>query len=160
MKKTRMLQFEFDFQHDNPNSIVHWRPAERKTAKLVADIIFKKSMRKYVSKGQRNLLRQSFLPQWTEIISLMFSDTECDVPVPGIPVPGNSSFFLWYRNRNQKNLVPKKVLEPESKKFGTEKESRNRSRKILVPKKVSEPVSKNFGTEKKYRNQSRNFSEY
>ena len=60
---------------------------------------------------------------------------ECDVPFPGIPVPGNSSFFLWYRNRNRKNLVPKKILEPESKIFGTEKKSQNRSRKILVPKK-------------------------
>jgi len=60
---------------------------------------------------------------------------ECDIPVPGIPVPGNSSIFLM-------------VSEPVSKKFGTEKslgtglekiwyrkKSRNLSRKILVPKK-------------------------
>ena len=60
---------------------------------------------------------------------------ECDVPVPGIPVPGNSSFFLM-------------VSEPESKKFGTEKSLGTGLEKILVPKKVSEPVSKNFGTEK------------
>ena len=32
--------------------------------------------------------------------------------------------------------------------MSTEKKSRNRSRKILVPKKVSESVSKKFGTEK------------
>ena len=74
--------------------------------------------------------------------------SECDVPVPGIPVPGNLSLFLM-------------VSEPVSKKFGTEKslgisikkiwyrnKSRNRSRKILVPKKVPESVSKKFGTEK------------
>ena len=73
---------------------------------------------------------------------------ECDIPVPGIPVPGNSSIFLM-------------VSEPVSKKFGTEKslgtglekiwyrkKSRNRSRKNLVPKKVPEPVSKKFSTEK------------
>ena len=52
------------------------------------------------------------------------------------------------RNRNWKNLVPKKVSEPVSKKFGTEKslgtgfeiflvpkKSRNRSRKNLLQKK-------------------------
>ena len=33
---------------------------------------------------------------------------ECDVPVPGIPVPGNCSLFLM-------------VSEPVSEKFGTEK---------------------------------------
>ena len=37
------------------------------------------------------------------------------------PFPGILPFFLWYRNRNQKNLVPKKVSELVSKKFGTEK---------------------------------------
>ena len=70
-----------------------------------------------------------------------------EFPVPGTPVPGNSSFFFdgigtgikknWYR-----------------------KKSRNRSQKILVPKKISESVSKKFGIEEKYRNQSRNISEY
>ena len=40
------------------------------------------------------------------------------------------------------------VSEPESKKFGTEKNLGTGLEKILVPKKVSEPVSKNFGTEK------------
>ena len=78
----------------------------------------------------------------------LFLNAECDIPVPGIPVPGNSSIFLM-------------VSEPVSKKFGTEKspgtglekiwyrkKSRNRSRKKLVPKKVPEPVSKKFSTEK------------
>ena len=45
-------------------------------------------------------------------------------------------------------MVPKKVPEPVSKIFGTEKKSRNRYRKNLVPKKVSESVSENFSTEK------------
>ena len=79
---------------------------------------------------------------------------ECDIPVLGIPVPGNSSIFLM-------------VSELESKIFGTEKslgtgiennwyrkKSRNRFRNNLVPKKIPELVSKKFGTEKKYRNQS------
>ncbi len=88
-----------------------------------------------------------------QLLSWFFDDinvcyTECDIPVPGIPVPRNSSIFLM-------------VSEPISKKFGTEKslgtglekneyrkKSRNRSQKILVPKKVSESVSKKFGTEK------------
>ena len=35
-------------------------------------------------------------------------EAECDVPVPGIPVPGNLSLFLM-------------VSEPVSEKFGTEK---------------------------------------
>ena len=68
-------------------------------------------------------------------MSMHWWETECDVPVPGIPVPGNLSLFLM-------------VSEPVSEKFGTEKspgtglgffwyrkKSRNRSRKILVPKK-------------------------
>ena len=71
--------------------------------------------------------------------------------------PGILQFFLWYRNRSRKNLVPKKVSEPVSKKFGTEKslgtglekfwyrkKSRNRSRKILVPKKNIETSLKIF----------------
>ena len=70
--------------------------------------------------------------------------TECDTPVPGIPVPGNSSIFLM-------------VSEPESKIFGTKKSIRtgiekNRyrkksphwSRKNLIPKKILEPASKFF----------------
>ena len=61
--------------------------------------------------------------------------TECDVPFPGIPVPGIFSLFLM-------------VSEPVSEKFGTEKSlgisikkiwyrkmSQNRSRKNLVPEK-------------------------
>ena len=64
------------------------------------------------------------------------------------PFPGILQFFWWYRNRNQKYLVPKKVSEPVLKKIGTEKsignglkiiwyrkKSRNWSRKNLVPKK-------------------------
>ena len=35
---------------------------------------------------------------------------------------------------------------PVSVKFGTWKKSRNRYRKSLVPEKVSEPVSEKFGT--------------
>ena len=79
---------------------------------------------------------------------------ECDVPVPGTPVPGNSSFFLM-------------VSEPESKKFGTEKSLGTGIEKIWYRKRVSEPVSKNFGTEKSlgtglekfwYRKKSRNRS--
>ena len=74
---------------------------------------------------------------------------ECDVPVPGIPIPGNSSFFFdGIGTGIEKNLVPKKVSEPVSKKFWYQKKSRNRSQKILVPKKVSESVSKKFGIEK------------
>ena len=42
--------------------------------------------------------------------------TECDIPVPGIPVPANSSIFLM-------------VSEPVSKKNWYRKKSRNRSRK-------------------------------
>ena len=61
--------------------------------------------------------------------------TECDVPVPGIPVPGNLSFYLM-------------VSEPVSEKFGTEKSLGTGLEKNLVPKKVSEPVPKKFGTEK------------
>ena len=60
---------------------------------------------------------------------------ECDVPVPGIPVPGICSLFLM-------------VSEPVSEKFGTEKSLRIGIEKNLVPKKVSESVSKKFGTEK------------
>ena len=61
------------------------------------------------------------------------SSAECDVPVPGIPVPGNYSLFLM-------------VSEPVSKKFGTEKclgigpekiwyrkKSRNQYWKMFVP---------------------------
>ena len=37
------------------------------------------------------------------------------------PFPGIVLFFWWYRNRYQKNLVPKRVSESVSKKYGTEK---------------------------------------
>ena len=51
-------------------------------------------------------------------------------------------FFWWYRNRYRKKLVPEKSL-------GTG------IGKIWYRKKVSEPVSEKFGTEKKYRCQYR-----
>ncbi len=70
-----------------------------------------------------------------------------------VPFPGFLYFFyslgaglekIWYRkksrNRSRKKLVPKKVSEPVSKKFGTEKSPG--------------PGLEKFGTEKKYRNQS------
>ena len=69
---------------------------------------------------------------------------ECDVPVPGIPGTGNFSFFRWYQNRYRKKLVPEKVSEPVSKKFGTGKKSRNRYRKNLVPEKSG--TEKSLGT--------------
>ena len=63
------------------------------------------------------------LVMWMVMVMMMVTlFTECDVPVPGIPVPGNCSLFLM-------------VSEPVSEKFGTEKKSRNRYRK-------------KFGTEK------------
>ena len=68
-----------------------------------------------------------------------------------VPEPGTFHFFWWYRNRYRKNLVPEKVSEPVSVKFGIGKKSRNRYRKNLVPKKVPVSVSKIFGTGKKYR---------
>ena len=84
-------------------------------------------------------------------------EPECDIPVPGIfhffGGIGTSIGTNWYR---------KKVSEPVSVKFGTDKKSRNRYRKNLVPekslgtgigqiwyrKKVSEPASGTFGTVK------------
>ena len=53
---------------------------------------------------------------------------ECAVPVPGIPVPGNSTIFLM-------------VSEPVSKKFGTEKSPGTGLGKFWYQKKVSESVS-------------------
>ena len=74
------------------------------------------------------------------------TQTECDVPVPGIfhffGGIGTGIGKIWYR---------KKVSEPVSVKFGIGIKSRNRYRENLVPKKVSESVSKIFGTVKKYR---------
>ena len=55
----------------------------------------------------------------------------------------------------EKNLVPKKVSELVSLFFGTEKSIGTGLEKNLVPKKVPEPVSENFGTEKKSRNRYR-----
>ena len=45
----------------------------------------------------------------------------------------NFSFFWWYRNRYRNRLVPEKVSEPVSVKFGIGKKSRNRYRENLVP---------------------------
>ena len=80
---------------------------------------------------------------------------ESDVPVPGIPVPGNLSFYLMVSEKFgtekslgtglEKNLVPKKVSEPVPKKFGTEKSPGIGLGKKLVPKKVSEPITEIFG---------------
>ena len=95
----------------------------------------------------------------------LVSGPECDVPVPGIPVPGNSSFFLMVSELESKKFGTEKSLGTGLEKIWYRKKSRNRSRKILVPKKVSESVSKNFGTEKSlgiglkkiwYRKKSRN----
>ena len=64
---------------------------------------------------------------------LTVSGSECDVPVPGIPVPGNSSFFLM-------------VSEPESKKFGTEKSLRTVLENFLTPVPRLFSVTKCFET--------------
>ena len=67
----------------------------------------------------------------SKLLDLLCCVAECDVPVPGIPVPGNSSIFLM-------------VSEPESKKFGTEKIPGIGVEKIWYRKKISEPVLKFF----------------
>ena len=87
------------------------------------------------------------------------------------PVPGNFSFFWWYRNRYRKQLVPeksfgtgigkiwyrKKVSEPVSEKFGTGKKSRNRYRKNLVPEKsLGTGIGKSW-YRKKYRYRYRKY---
>ncbi len=77
-----------------------------------------------------------------------------------VSVPSRSRdffIFLQSRNRSRKNLVPKKVLEPVSKKIGTEKSLGTGLEKfwyrkslgtglekIWYRKKVSEPVSFRF----------------
>ena len=75
-------------------------------------------------------------------------ESECDVPVPGILVPGNLSLFLM-------------VSEPVSENFGTEKSlgtgigkiwyQKKVSDSLLVPEKMPVSLSKLFGTGKKYR---------
>ena len=57
--------------------------------------------------------------------------TECDIPVPGIPVPGNSSISLM-------------VSEPVSKKFGTEKSPGTGLEKIWYRKKSQNRYQKNI----------------
>ena len=78
--------------------------------------------------------------------------TECDIPVPGIlqffDGIGTGIEKIWYRkksrNRSRKNLVPKKVSEPVSKNFGTEKSLGIGLEKFWYRKKISKPVSKFF----------------
>ena len=60
------------------------------------------------------------------------------------PFPGICLFFWWYRNRYRKNLVPKKVPEPVSDFFGTEKSLGTGLGKFWYRKKVSESVSFRF----------------
>ena len=78
------------------------------------------------------------------------------------PVPGICDFFGGIGTGIGTNWYRKKVSEPVSVKFGTEKKSQNRYRQHLVlekslgtgigqiwyRKKVSEPVSGKFGTVK------------
>ena len=83
---------------------------------------------------------------------------ECDVLVPGIPVPGNLSFYLMVSEK----FGTEKVLEPVLKKFSTEKSLGTGPEKIWYRKslgiglgkiwyrkKVSEPASEKFGSRKK-----------
>ena len=79
---------------------------------------------------------------------ILYSPTECDVPVPGIPGTGNFSFFGGIGTGIGKYWYRKKVSEPVSEKFGTEKSLGTGIGKIWYRKKVSEPVSEKFGTEK------------
>ena len=88
--------------------------------------------------------------------------SECDVP-------GIFHFFGGIGTGIGTNWYWKKVSEPVSVKFGTDKKSRNRYRQNLVPEKslgtgigkiwyrekVSESVSEKFGTRKKSRNRYR-----
>ena len=53
-------------------------------------------------------------------LTLIFT-SECDVPVPGIPGTGNFHFFGGIGTGIEKNWYRKKVSEPVSEKFGTEK---------------------------------------
>ena len=70
-------------------------------------------------------------------LDCLMSFPECDVPVL-VPFPGIVLFFDGIGTGIGKYLVPTKISESVSKKFGT--------------KKVSESVSKKFGTGKKSRN--------
>ena len=94
--------------------------------------------------------------------------TECDVPVPGNPVPGNSSFFVMVSEPELKKFGTEKISEPELKKiwywkslgtgienFWYRKKSRNRSRKKWVPKKSLGIGLEKFWYRKKSRNRSR-----
>ena len=73
---------------------------------------------------------------------------ECDVPVPGILVPGNCSLFLMVSELVLEKFGTKKSLGIGIKKFGTEKSLGIGIEKIWYRKKVSESVSEKFGTGK------------
>ena len=70
------------------------------------------------------------------------------------PVPGIFNFFGGIGTVIGTNWYRKKVSEPVSVKFGTDKKSRNRYRQNLVPEKVSEPVSEKFDTGTEFRRQN------
>ena len=70
------------------------------------------------------------------------------------PVPGIFNFFGGIGTGIGTNWYRKKVSEPVSVKFGTDKKSRNRYRQNLVPEKVSEPVSEKFDTGTEFRCQN------
>ena len=69
-------------------------------------------------------------PPWNSGHALQ---AECDVPVPGIPVPGNCSLFLM-------------VSEPVSEKFGTEKSLGIGIEKIWYRKKSRNRYRSDFGS--------------
>jgi len=109
-----------------------------------------------VPKKSGNRSRKILVPKKNIGTSLeIFQNISVDLGPGLVPFPGFLQFFYGIGTGPEKNLVLKKVLEPVSKKFGTEKKSWNRSRKNLVPKKVSESVPKKFGTGKKSRNRYR-----
>ena len=72
----------------------------------------------------------------------------------GFPVLGVFHFFGGIGTGIGTNWYRKKVLEPVSVKFGTDKKSWNRYRQNLVPEKVSEPVSEKFDTGTDFRRQN------
>ena len=62
----------------------------------------------------RELPVQNLVP---ELIELIFVDKSLEFRRFTMGT-GNCSFFWWYQNRHPKNLVPEKVSEPVSVKFG------------------------------------------
>ena len=69
---------------------------------------------------------------------------ECDIPVPGIPVPGNSSFFDGIGTGIEKIWYRKKSWNRSRNFFGTEKILGTGLEKFWYRKKVSESVSFRF----------------